>query len=139
MCSSSQRSVGNNGLLCFGCPGCPPCFLFDLGFLGTGLACGCCVLGGREEFCGVLLSRASNSAILASSSRMIICASGVCRAISSSVIPSSDIPKVSPKWPIARRPVSPRPVNGYGDGGFQQWHLHTQVGHVSAGNLSGDS
>ena len=45
---------GNQGRSCFSWPGCPPRFFFDLRFGGCGLACGCCVLGGREEFCGVL-------------------------------------------------------------------------------------
>ena len=38
-----------------------PRFLFDLLFCGAGLAWGCCVLGGNEEFCGVFRPRSSSS------------------------------------------------------------------------------
>lgn len=77
-----------------------------------GLACGCTALGGSEEFCGVLFSRASSSATrrsraatCANSARMMACASGGGRAINSSLI-SRNMPQMSPKSPAARRPVS---------------------------------
>ncbi len=68
-----------SGRSCFGWPGCPPRFFFDLRFRDGGLACGCRVLGGSEEFRGVLpctcrrgsSTSASTFAILASSARII--------------------------------------------------------------------
>jgi hypothetical protein len=56
------------------------------GLADAGLACGCCVLGGSDEFCGVLFIRFSGPAIFASTSRMMARASGGWRAISSFVI-----------------------------------------------------
>jgi hypothetical protein len=46
------------------------------------------VLGGIDEFFGPLPTRASSSRSLANSARMIDCASGGCRAMTSSVISS---------------------------------------------------
>ena len=95
--TSSQSSVGINGRSCFLCPGCPPRFFFDLRLDDAGLAWGCTLLGGNEEFWGVFrppsnsLMRASSLAISASNRRMMAWASGGWRAMISSVIPS-DMP-----------------------------------------------
>ena len=51
---SAHCPLGINGRSCFSWPGCPPRFFFDLRLGGCGRAWGCCVLGGSEEFCGVL-------------------------------------------------------------------------------------
>lgn len=87
-----------------GCPGCPPRFFRDVGFGFTGLACGCCVLGGSEEFSDVFFSLASSafsaatsarsSTTRAGSSRTMACASDDSRAIRSFVI-SSDMHRMS--------------------------------------------
>ena len=67
----SSHSIGRHqGPLVFLVAGLPAAFLFDLGFRGAGLACGCCVLGGSEEFCGVLpFTCRSSSSTRASNSR----------------------------------------------------------------------
>jgi hypothetical protein len=70
---------GDQGTLVFRMPRLPAAFLLRFAPLSGGLACGCCVLGGSEEFSGVLpcpcrsssSTRASNSAILAKSARII--------------------------------------------------------------------
>jgi len=72
------------------------------------------VLGGSDEFCGVLFNRASKSAsrasnlsIFARSMRMMPCASGVCRAIIPSETSGSvDMSVMSPIFAFARRPIS---------------------------------
>jgi hypothetical protein len=87
----------------------------------AGLAWGCTLLGGSEEFCGVLRPpsnswmRASSLAISASNRRMMAWASGGWRAMISSVIPS-DMAFVSPKSACLSGPIQPkslpRGVNG---------------------------
>ena len=70
---------GHERCLCFLCPGWPPRFFFDFGFCCGGLACGCRVLGGSDEFWGVLpfpcrrnsSSSARSPAISANKGRMI--------------------------------------------------------------------
>jgi hypothetical protein len=79
------------------------------------------VLGGKDELRGVFLSAAispSSWAIFASKMRMMACASGGCRAITSSAINGSgDMPMMSQISSAARRPFSNpdryRGVNGY--------------------------
>ena len=85
---SSQWSVGINARSCFSWPGCPPRFLFDLCFCDTGLACGCWVLGGRDEFCGVMPTLASSFPMRSSSDSTKARTAGVISASSSRGIAS---------------------------------------------------
>ena len=86
--TSSQSSAGINGRSCFAWPGCPPRLFLDLRFFVCGRACGCCELGGSEEFCGFRPNRDSsfairvfNSAISTNNRRMMAWASGGWRAM----------------------------------------------------------
>lgn len=119
--TSVHCSTGINGRSYLAWPDWPPGFRLDFGLAGIGLACAWSELGGSEELRGVFLkrascsaSRASRSPILARNARIIACAFGVCRQMTSSLTRASrDMPQTSPKTPIKERPISPQGVNVY--------------------------
>ena len=100
-------------------PACRPRFRFDFGRFGRA-ACGCWLLGGREELCGVFgpsncSNRFSSSAIFANKNRTTAWASGGHFKIYSSVI-CNDISLFWLQSALEKSPISqdlpPQGVNG---------------------------
>ena len=120
--TSSQSSVGISGRSCFAWPGWPPRFRFDLRFPEAGFACGCCVLGGSDEFCGVTPNLVSSSRNRSKSMTTNARTAGVISASSSGGMACGmglvdDIMHVIPKnaacVQINFSKIGPRGVNGY--------------------------
>lgn len=118
-CTASHSSAGISLRACLVCPFWPPCFRFlPATAFRFGLACGCSLLGGSEEFRGVSFSSFSSSSRIRfsyfSTRASIKARAGSASGGSSRRFGTSDslIKRTSQITPNRDRAIH-RPVNGY--------------------------